>query len=377
MSRFFAIIPDSSQRALAEDLANRLNISDREIFDGDLAAAAQYVTQNQLSPKYILIDIGSPSEEIFAHLDKLAQNCTVGTKVVAIGDINDLALYRELLRRGLAEYFVKPVGVDDLVVAFSAQSPMAQSPSAPVKDGKVFSFISSSSGDGSTSVALNVAYTLANKYQAETVVVDMDFQFGLVARSLDLTFTSGIKDLYSQSDGMVDETFVEKTIISYKSNLSIIPAPRELGIMPNVSAETMISIIKILRTKYKYVIIDLPHVWNDWVAIVLSEVDKNVLVSQLSLKSVTHATRLLEAFENNGIQRNKTSVLINRSGSKLREPFTANEFSLVTKQKIDFYISNDSKTMAQADDKGVTAVEIGNSLLNKQFEEVASSLAEI
>lgn len=375
MSRFFAIIPDPSQRALAEELANRLNISDRELYEGDLAQAAQYVSQNQLSPKYILIDIQTPSEDIFQHLDMLAQNCTVGTKVVAIGDMNDMHLYRELVKRGLAEYFVKPVQVEDLEKAFAAQPAQAASAPASAKNGKVFSFMSSSSGDGSTTVALNVAYMLASKYQAETVVVDMDYQFGLVARSLDLTFTSGIKDLYSQADGMVDDTFVEKTIVSYKNNLSIIPAPRELGVMPTISAETMISLIQILRSKYEYVIIDLPHIWSDWVAVILGEVDRNVMVSQLSLKSVTHSSRLVEAFENNGLQRNKNLVLINRSGSKLREPFSANEFSLVTKQKIEFYISNDSKTMSMADDKGVTAVEIGNSLLNKQFEEVAKNLA--
>jgi hypothetical protein len=50
---------------------------------------------------------------------------------------------------------------------------------------------------------------------------------------------------------------------------------------------------------------------------------------------------------------------------------------LVTKHKIDFYVSNDSKTMSMADDKGLTAVEVGNSLLNKQFDEVAKTLAEV
>ena len=77
------------------------------------------------------------------------------------------------------------------------------------------------------------------------------------------------------------------------------------------------------------------------------------------------------------ICRNKTSILINRSGSKLKEPFSASEFALVTKHKIDFYISNDSKTMSISEDKGQTAVEVGNSLLNKQFEEVTKSLMGI
>ncbi len=377
MSRFFAIIPDSSQAALAQEVAAGLNILDSEIYDGNLAAASTYMSQSQISPKFILIDIETPTDSIYSELDALAQNCTVGTKVVVIGDVNDLNFYRELIKKGVVEYFVKPASAADLVGAFKAQAHQAPAASSQNVDGKVISFLCSSSGDGSTTVALNVAYSLASQQAAETVVIDMDYQFGLVARSLDLSFTSGTKDLYEQADGMVDETFVEKTIISYKNNLNIIPSPRELMIMPTLSPDMMIEILRILKRKYKYVIIDLPHVWSEWLAVVLSESDRSVLVSQLSLKSVTHASRLLEAFENNGTQRNKISILINRSGSKLREPFSANEFSLVTKQKIDFYISNDSKTMAAADDKGITAYEVGSSLLNKQFDEVAKSLAEL
>jgi len=372
MSKFLAIISDSSQRNFAEDVALRLALPEKEIFEGGVAAAAKFILEKRVSAKYILIDIGFPNSDVFAELDALAQNCSVGTKVVVVGDVNDLNFYRELIKRGVVEYFVKPASVDDVVTALRARPQQAQA--SANANGKVISFISSSSGDGSTSVALNVAYMLATKHGAETVVVDMDYQFGLVARSLDLAFSTGIKDLYSQPDGMIDETFIEKTIVSYKNNLSIIPAPRELGIMPNISAETIINLIKILKSRYKFVIIDLPHVWSEWVAVVLSESDRNIMVSQLSLKSVTHANRLLEAFENNGINRNKISILINRSGSKLKEPFSASEYALVTKHKIDFYISNDSKTMAIAEDKGQTAVEAGNSLLNKQFEEIAKSL---
>ena len=375
MPKFLAIIADASQKPFVEEVAQRLNISDKEIFEGSLFAAANHISQNHSSPKYILIDIAFPGPDIFSELDALAQHCTVGTKVVVIGDVNDLNFYRELIKRGVVEYFVKPSSVDEVATALTAQPTQPVPMNNAGHKGKVISFISSSSGDGSTTVSLNVAYILATKYAAETVIVDMDYQFGLVARSLDLSFTAGIKDLYSQPEGMIDETFIEKTIVAYKNNLSIIPAPRELGIMPSISEDTLRNLITILKKKYKFVIIDLPHLWSEWVAVVLGEVDKNIMVSQLSLKSVTHANRLLEAFENNAIQRSKTSILINRSGSKLKEPFSASEFALVTKHKIDYYISNDSKTMSISEDKGQTAVEVGNSLLNKQFEEVAKSIA--
>lgn len=377
MSRFLAIFIENDNTGLAQQVASGLGLLDFDFVTGGPNEGATFLASKKTSPSYILIDVGHSTPDVFEQLDNLAQHCTVGTKVVVIGDVNDLGFYRELLKKGVVEYFNKPASADDIKLAFLAQS-VSSSAISPTSEmqGKAISFICSSSGDGSTTVALNAAYALATKFKAPTVIVDMDFQFGLVARNLDLSYSLGIKDLYLQPEGTIDQTFIEKTIVPYKNNLSILPAPRELGIMPNIPAGSFVNIIQVLKKKYKYVIIDLPHLWTEWLAVVLNEVEKNVMVSQLNLKSVTHASRLLDAFENSGIPRAKTSILINRSGSKLKEPFTAAEFALATKHKVDYYISNESKIMAASEDKGEIAIELGSSLLNRQFDELALGLSK-
>jgi len=209
------------------------------------------------------------------------------------------------------------------------------------------------------------------------VIVDMDYQFGLIARNLDLTPISGLADLLAHPEGAIDQTFLEKTIVEYKDNLSVISAPRMLEFMPKITSHTIANLIFILRTKFKYVILDLPHGWSEWITILLKEVDHNLIVSQLSIKSVTHTSRLLDAFQISGVNSNNSSLLINRSGSKLKEPITAQDFVMACKKKVDYYVSNESKTMAMAEDQGVTAIELGNTILNKQFREVAASLYKV
>ena len=65
---------------------------------GAAAAVAHY--QESPTPNLIILELRLPQAELLAQLDELAQSCDQGTKVVVVGIINDVLLYRELLKRG-------------------------------------------------------------------------------------------------------------------------------------------------------------------------------------------------------------------------------------------------------------------------------------
>lgn len=375
MSGFLAILADNSSDELALQISSALGYVDANIIHGSPLSAAE-IFKTSGSPLYILIDLAANGENWLPEIDQIAQYCNPNTKVVVIGEINDLNLYRELLGRGVAEYFVKPVELNNLKEAFLRGGQKSEK-SEPSTDGKVVSFLSASSGDGSTTLATNVAYILAKEYGESTVVVDMDYQFGLVARNLDLSVTAGLKELYEHPEGSIDETLIETTVTPYKDNMYVISAPRVLGLMPDVSSNTITNLVYTLSKKFKYVILDMPHVWTEYMNVLFRESDRSYLVSQLNIKSLTHTTRILDAISASGTTTNNTSVIINRSGSKLKEPITSTDFAMACKKKISHYISNDSKTVSVSEDQGVTAVEMGNSVLNKQFKEIAEAVSNL
>jgi pilus assembly protein CpaE len=131
-----------------------------------------------------------------------------------------------------------------------------------------------------------------------------------------------------------------------------------------------------LRTRYKYIVLDLPHIWSDWVVSILKEVDHNYLVSQLWIKSATHSSRFLDAIQVNGIPGSKTSLVINRSGSKFKEAVSPADFATACKKKISHYITNDSKTVITAENQAKTAAEVSASF-GKQFLEIANNIASL
>ena len=373
--KFFAIIQDPQGAEIAAQLASRFNVANPVILTGNISVGSSYLKNHEESPEYVYIDIGNGYSTILEELDELAEHCQINTKVVMVGVVNDLSLYRQLLQRGIVEYFVKPVNVQDVGNAFSGPSAQnARKQAAAVGTGKVISFMAAASGDGATTVAINTGLMLAREFNQPTVILDLDYQYGMVARNLDLISNHGVREILDQPEGTIDISFIEKTVVKYSDNLFIISAPKNLRFVPKISAVAIENLLNILRTKYKYVIVDLPHLWVDWVANVIGEADRNIMVSQLWIKSAAHASRFLDVAQTMGITAHKTSIIINRSGSKFKEAITPSEFSTACKKKIDYYISNESKTIITAENQGKTAVEMNNSVLNKQFREIAETI---
>lgn len=383
--KFLAIVQDSGGSETAAQLAAKFSVANPVIVTGTIAAGSNYLRTYDESPEYVLIDIGQGYQTILEELDELAEYCQQNTKVVMMGIINDLALYRELLQRGIVEYFVKPASVQDIYNAISgariaqaqAQATAQKPTSSLVGSGKVATFMAAASGDGSTTVAINTAYMLARDFNQPTVILDMDYQYGMVARNLDLVTSNGLREILEQPEGTLDLSFVEKTIVKYSDNLYVISAPKNLRFIPRISAGMIENLLMVLRTKFQHVIVDLPHLWSDWIAGLVGESDKNFLVSQLWLKSAAHASRFLDVAQTVGITAHKTSLVINRSGSKFKEAITPTEFGAACKKKVDYYISNESKTVITAENQGKTAVEMGNSVLNKQYREIAESIFQM
>ena len=95
-------------QAAGED--RRLAKAHIKIQMGGIAAAAE-AYRNAPTPNVILIESESRSADLLAGLDRLAEVCDAGTRVITIGRVNDIALYRDLVRRGVSDYLIAPVGV--------------------------------------------------------------------------------------------------------------------------------------------------------------------------------------------------------------------------------------------------------------------------
>jgi pilus assembly protein CpaE len=154
------------ESAAADRLMSRAHVA---VYAGGITAAIlRYSTEP--TPQLIVIESGSRPEAFLAQLDKLAEVCDPGTKVMAIGHTNDVYFYRELTKRGVSDYLLAPIDPVSLIVAVSG----IYSEPASSKLGQAYAFVGAKGGVGSSTIAHNVGWTIANQGASDVVLADMD-----------------------------------------------------------------------------------------------------------------------------------------------------------------------------------------------------------
>src|SRR5580658_465469 len=120
---------------------------------GGLTAAIE-AYQSSPTPNVIILESDSRREDILAGLDQLANYCDAGTRVVIIGRTNDVMLYRELVRRGVSDYLISPVGMLQIVRAVCG---LFSAPDAkPI--GRIIAVVGAKGGVGASTIAHNIAF---------------------------------------------------------------------------------------------------------------------------------------------------------------------------------------------------------------------------
>ena len=138
------------------------------------AAAAVEAYKSAPTPNVVVLEAPANRDALLGQLEELAEYCDAGTKVVVLGKLNDIVLYRQLMARGVSEYLVAPFGVVDFIQAISQ---LFSVPGAKPL-GRVIAVVGAKGGVGASTVAHNLAWALASVTEMATIIADLDLAFG-------------------------------------------------------------------------------------------------------------------------------------------------------------------------------------------------------
>lgn len=380
MKKLLITISDRSLESWAQSVAQVMGVATPWILVGGPQEATRQIISQQIVPTHIVLELGARGAELLPEIDALGEQCVSGTRVVAAGTTNDIHLYRNLLARGVLDYLPMPVAAQDIARALEAP---ATNPNASRTDmrpqaseKRVIAMMSAASGDGASTIALNAAYAISEIFEGRTVLVDMDYQFGMVAKNINLQSQYGIRELFEHPERGIDATLIRRMVAQYQ-HLHVVTAPSDLRFLPSLSAQAIPELVGILKQSYDTIILDLPHVWLPWVATACQSSTHLVLVAQLWLKSVTHSARLLKAWREHKIPSDQVTLVINRSGAKFKEAIEPRDFERVCGVAIKHMVTNDIRTVVQAEGEAKTIMELPTSKLGQDIGQLARLLIGI
>lgn len=255
---------------------------------GGMARAAKHYVDNP-SPQFIIVEENGGPEEIQKGLEALAEVVEPGRKVIVIGSVNDVQAYRRLIGQGVSEYLVSPVTTADVAAAII--SCIKDASSAP--RGRVISFIGGRGGVGSSVLAANVAWTLANSTKEEVIGIDFDFNFGTMGLSLNLDPKQAVYDALGEAD-RIDSVLVERFMTEHGPHLSVLSTPGTLKEMAEPSIEAVERLIDICRSMAQFVVLDLPRQWNGWISSIMLLSDEIVLTANPDLANLRDTKLMID-----------------------------------------------------------------------------------
>ena len=182
---------------------------------GGIAAAIE-AYRTSPTPNVILIETDSRTDEILSGLDQLAEVCDAGTRVIVIGRVNDVALYRGLTRRGVSEYLIGPISTIDVVRAICS---LFCAPDAKAV-GRIIAVVGAKGGVGASTVAHNIAWAIGRDLALDTVVVDLDLAFGTAGLDYNQDPPQGIADAVFSPDRVDTGVRRSAAVEMYRSSQS-------------------------------------------------------------------------------------------------------------------------------------------------------------
>src|ERR1700691_3559783 len=255
---------------------------------GGLVAAIE-AYQSSPTPNVIILESENRSEDILGGLDQLAPVCDAGTRVIIIGRMNDVALYRELVRRGVSDYLISPVGALQVVRAVCG---LFSAPDAkPV--GRVIAVVGAKGGVGASTIAHNVAFSVARDLVLDAVVTDLDLAFGTAGLDFNQDPPQGIAEAVFSPD-RIDNAFIDRLLSKCTDHLSLLAAPATLDRVYDFSADAFDAIFDSLRATVPCVVVDVPHQWTGWTKQTLISADDILIVAAPDLANLRNTKNLYD-----------------------------------------------------------------------------------
>ena len=322
------------------------------IQNGGISGAA-IAYQQQATPNVVIVESHGDRAQIMAELGKFAEVCQPNTKVIVIGHVNDIILYRKLMKNPVSDYIVAPFST--LQIIESVASVFTDPKATPL--GRVIAFVGAKGGVGSSTVAHNMAYAFSNALDTETILTDLDLSFGTSALNFNHDGGGSFYDALSAPD-RVDATLLDRLMSKLGTKLSLLNGPGTIDREFPFDAHAVETVLEVVRKAAPLIVVDVPNAWAPWIKHTLMAADEVVITASPELPSLRNAKNLMDLLKAGRPNDRLPRLVLNQVGVPKRPEIPAADFSKALGIEATAIIPHDPQSFGQAQGNGQMIFEV-------------------
>jgi pilus assembly protein CpaE len=327
----------------------------------------------------LILELGNDIKKDLRTVDTIIRKGKV-ENVFLTGEKLDANVLLQAIRIGVKEFFPQPLDEEEIRAALARLSQAATKKDADDKPrkGKIITLVGSKGGVGTTTLAVNMATSLAEKGEGfETALVDMNVIFGDIPLFFDIQPGYHWGEILKNIDRL-DATLLDSVLTHHVSGVHILPSPVNLNDgLHSIHADVIERLLETMSNVYDYIIIDNGLSMGRNFAKILEMSDLCFLVAVLTLPCLANTSKVIKTIEaiEPDAGEDKLRVVINRYLRK--STISLQDAAEGINNKIFWRIPNDYKLTMNAVNQGKTLKQIApRALVTRSIEGLAETFSE-
>jgi len=352
-----------------QEMIRELQLDDELVVTDTLDDALRRIRSGSV-PRVLLLDLAEAS----APISEVSSARSIGgaeLKLVALGNVNDVSLFRDLLAAGCNDYLVKPATREALAAVLEKGSAAAVAGDGGL--GQVIVFVGSRGGVGTTTTAVSCAWLLAEERGGRVALVDLDLHFGTIALKLDTDPGAGLCEALEEPS-RIDSLFIERAMVKVTDNLRVLAAEAAATQHLIIDAGAVDTLLYELRRKFARIVVDLPRGATPIQRVVLASATHVVVLCERSLAGLRDTIRLQTMMREQAPQVHVWLVEAGATGG--RALIGKSEFQKGIGQRLNASISYDPKSAGAAANSGQPVpLAVPRAPIVREFRQLAEFVA--
>jgi pilus assembly protein CpaE len=281
---------------------------------------------------------GLPEDELAA----IREHTQSPVILLASGEAS--ALLEQALEADVSDVLLLPQMTENVVFSIrkashSGRRTVGAGSHAP-RRGRIVTVFSPKGGTGKTVTATNLACTFAKYEGKNTLLLDLDLQFGDAAIMLGLEPEKTIYDLVV-APGELDSEKLAGYTTRHPSGLDILPAPLRPEDAELVTEAKLARLLEVARESYDVIVVDTSPFFHGPMLATLDRTDELLLVCGLDVPTLKNVRLSLQTLELLAFPQNRIRVVLNRANSKVG--MKPGEVEGALEVKVRFELPSDGK----------------------------------